>query len=559
MIIIEERKSVKLPNLTSLFFKLPFVNKTVENQIEQLKLQHLNKRTGEYEIPITRLFFIVNLLVKFDDVKINFYKEKERTQLSCKGTHFKYKPYSYQIEGIDYGLNHEGWLLLDDQGLGKTLQMIYLAEVLKKKSDLKHCLVICGVNTLKFNWESEVEKLSNLDCKILGCRTKKNGTKYIGSVADRLKDLKEPIKEFFVITNIETLQDKKFVEAFKKSKNKFDLIVLDEAHRVKNPSAKATGNLLKIDAPRKVALTGTLIMNSPENAYVALKWTGNLNCSYSAFAGMYNVYGGFGGVQVISYKNLDLLQEHIASCSLRRKKEDVLDLPPKTYQKEYVELLPKQRELYDDVEKLVTEELDLLSKRKKISIMEEMVLHMRLRQITAYPGILSSTVTQSAKLDRLEELVEDITAQGDKALIFCTFKSTVPEIEKRLKQYEPLICTGDTPDFEINENKKKFENNPQHKVMVCTWQKMGTGHTLTAANYVIFVDTPWTDADFQQSADRAYRIGQKKHTHIITLICKDTYDERVQEILDRKEMLSTYVIDKKDKGLLQCTDFDSFD
>lgn len=88
---------------------------------------------------------------------------------------------------------------------------------------------------------------------------------------------------------------------------------------------------------------------------------------------------------------------------------------------------------------------------------------------------------------------------------------------------------------------------------------MGTGHTLTAANYVIFIDTPWTDADFQQSADRAYRIGQKKHTHIITLICKDTYDERVQEILDRKEMLSSFLIDKQDKGLSQCSDFDSFD
>lgn len=559
MILIEERKSAKLPNLTSLFFKLPFVNKTVENQIEQLKSFNLNKKTGEYEIAITRLFFIVNLLVKFDDIKVVFYKEEPKELLTCKGTHFKYKPYKYQVEGIDYGLNHDGWLLLDDQGLGKTLQMIYLAEVLKKKNDLKHCLVICGVNTLKFNWASEIEKLSNLDYKILGERTRRNGTKYIGSVADRLDDLQKTIKEFFVITNIETLQAKDFEKAFKKSKNKFDMIVLDEAHRVKNPSAKATKTLLKIKAPRCIALTGTLIMNSPENAYVALKWTNNLNCTYTDFASMYNVYGGFGGVQVISYKNLDLLQEHIAACSLRRKKEEVLDLPPKTYQVDYVELLPKQKELYDDVAKGIAEELDLLSKRKKISIMEEMVLHMRLRQITAYPGILSTTVTQSAKLDRLEELVEDITAQGDKVLVFCSFKSTVPEIQRRLDKYKPLVCTGDTSDFEINDNKKQFENCKDNKVMICTWQKMGTGHTLTAANYVIFIDTPWTDADFQQSADRAYRIGQKKHTHIITLVCKDTYDERVLEILNRKEMLSSYVIDKTDKGLLQCTDFDSFD
>lgn len=80
---------------------------------------------------------------------------------------------------------------------------------------------------------------------------------------------------------------------------------------------------------------------------------------------------------------------------------------------------------------------------------------------------------------------------------------------------------------------------------------MGTGHTLTAANYAIFIDTPWTDADFQQASDRIYRIGQNKRVLIITLITKDTYDERVQEILDRKEMLSTYLVDGKVNPALQ--------
>lgn len=151
MILIEEKQSVKLPNLTSLFFKLPFINKSVEDAINQLKIFNYNKKTQVFELPITRLFFIVNLLTKFDDVKVKFYKQKELPNLSCKGIKFKYKPYSYQLDGIEYGLNHEGWLLLDDQGLGKTLQMIYLAETLRKKVNLEHCLVICGVNNLKFN------------------------------------------------------------------------------------------------------------------------------------------------------------------------------------------------------------------------------------------------------------------------------------------------------------------------------------------------------------------------------------------------------------------------
>jgi SNF2 family DNA or RNA helicase len=85
--------------------------------------------------------------------------------------------------------------------------------------------------------------------------------------------------------------------------------------------------------------------------------------------------------------------------------------------------------------------------------------------------------------------------------------------------------------------------------MSATWQKMGTGHTLTAANYCIFVDTPWTDADFQQAADRIYRIGQNKKVTIITLITKDTYDERVEEILQRKEKISGYLVDGKLKSV----------
>ena len=273
------------------------------------------------------------------------------------------------------------------------------------------------------------------------------------------------------------------------------------------------------------------------------------------FKGMYNVYGGFGGVQVIGYKNLDLLQEHIATCSLRRLKSQVLDLPEKTYHTEYVEMGSKQKALYDEVSKGIAEELDKLPKNKQLTIMEELVMHMRQRQVTAWPGILTTEDIPSAKLDRLEDLVETITNQGDKVVIFSTFKATMPELERRLHKYKPLFCTGDTPDIEINSNQQIFNTDKDRQVMCCTWQKMGTGFTLTAANYIIFIDTPWTDAAFQQTADRIYRIGQNKSVFIITLLTKDTYDERVQEILDMKETLSGYIIDNK-YDVLQYSDFE---
>ena len=554
MIEIIENKAQHLPNVTSLFIRIPIINKDIIDNVNQQQIYYYDKVNNIYEFPITRLYFLVNLLVDYDDIYFIPYKENERTLIKIDDYNFKIKPYQYQLDGINYGLNHSGWLLLDDQGLGKTMQMIYLAEVLHKLEKIEHCLIICGVNGLKYNWMNEIKKFSNLSAIILGETKTRSGKSTISSVTDRCAQLQDKIDEFFVITNLETLQSKDFLKSFKKSKNKFDIIILDEAHKAKSDTSKAAKTLLKLQSKHNIALTGTVITNNPENLYVPLKWTGNLFCTKSMFNKMYNVYGGFNNVQIIGYKNLDLLKNHLATCSLRRLKSDVLELPERTFEIEYVELDNKQRKFYEDVKKGILEELDLLPKDKKLTIMQEMTMNMRLRQITAYPNILTTESIPSAKLDRLEELVEQIISQGDKIVIFSTFKATVPEVIKRLNKYNPLKCTGDESDIEINNNINKFQNNNTNKIIVCTWQKLGTGVTLTAANYVIFIDTPWNDSDFKQACDRCYRIGQKKNTTVITLICKNTYDERVQEILETKENLSNYIIDDIKSNLIQIND-----
>ncbi len=419
--------------------------------------------------------------------------------------------------------------------------MICLADNLRIKEGLQHCLIICGVNSLKKTWLNETKLYSDLDAVILGQRINRRGNLVVGSVADRLNHLASDIKEFFVITNMQTLQSKEFADVFKKSKTKFDMIVFDEAHRVKNPSSMSARTLMKLKAKRRIGLSGTVIMNKPEDAYVPLKWTDNVSCNYGQFKSMYNVYGGFGGVQVVGYKNLNLLQDLISSCSLRRLKKDVLDLPERTFVTEYVDMGKEQQELYDDVADGIAKELDLLPERP--SIIQELTINLRLRQITAYPGIVSTAVTKSAKLERLEELVDTIVGQGDKVVVFNTFKGAAYAEKDILSQYNPVVCTGDQDDEEININKERFNADDDCKVMIATWQKMGTGHTLTAASYMIFIDTPWTQADFSQASDRIYRIGQKNACTIITLITNDSYDERVAEILDRKEQLAGYLTD----------------
>lgn len=529
-----------MPTRTSIFFKLPFYDRELFSSLIQNPYVHYDKNTNEFELFVSKLYWIIELFIPY--CSIEFTRYVEDISVASISEDFKVPLFKHQIDGIKFGISHKGWILGDAPGLGKTCQMICLAERLKQLEHIEHCLIICGVNSLKYNWMNEISIFSDLGCRILGQFTTKTGKLAIKSVAERCAELQSPIEEFFVVTNVETLQSKDFYKSFSKSKNSFGMIVFDEIHKVKSPSSLSAKTLLKLKSNHNIGLTGTLLPSSPNDAYVPLKWTDNIHCNFTEFKKAYNVFGGFNSVQLVGYKNLDVLKDCIQSSSLRRLKEDVLDLPPKTLKIEYVEMGEIQQALYDEVSLGIAEELDKLPPNSKLTIMQEMVMHLRQRQVTAFPGILTSDDVPSAKLDRLEELVEEIIAQDSKVVVYSTFKETLIEVEKRLNKYGCIVCSGDNSDAEIDDFKKDFSENPNKKVFVSTWQKMGTGHTLVSANYIIFIDTPWTSAEFEQCADRIHRIGQSKNVHIITLVTKDTYDERVLEIIDMKETISDYIL-----------------
>ena len=434
-------------------------------------------------------------------------------------------------------------MLLDAPGLGKTLQMIYLAQELKRLGKIEHCLIICGINTLKINWKKEIERHSNLTCKILGERVNKKGRYLIGSIKDRLDDLLNTIDEFFVITNIETLRDDKILKALtnKKAKNKFDMMVVDEAHTFKSVQSLQAKHFLKLNnAKYKIALTGTVLVNSPLDAYVPLKWLGIENCTYTNFKYYYCNFGGPFNNQLINYKNIDKLKDEIGKYSLRRTK-DILDIPPKNIIHEYLDLNDSQRRFYDDLVDGIVEEAD------KVEINNTNILSMmiRLRQALACPTILTTNNIESVKIDRAVDLVEQIISNNEKVVIFSVFKGTLDILNERLKKYNPLLCTGDIKDTIISENIDEFQNNQSYKVILCTTAKMGTGITLNAATNAIFIDTPYTAAQCIQCEDRIHRVTNKYPVFIYYLWANDTIDMRVKEIVEDKSMLSDYIIDDK--------------
>ncbi len=475
---------------------------------------------------------------------------------------FTTKPYKHQMEGVIYGLEHESFLLGDDQGLGKTKEIIDIAMCRKQTDGLKHCLIICGINGNKYNWADEVKIHSKEDSWILGTRfTKRPPIKMIeGSTKDKMEDLNNIPHQFFWITNIETLRGGSFKEKQGKrtvmrfpiaekiqelcDRGIIGMIAFDEAHKAKNPDSQQGKALLSIDCKGpKIPMSGTFVLNNPLDLYLPLRWAGFETHSFYAYKQHYCKMGGFGGKEIVGYKNLDELRSMVSKVMLRRVKGDVLDLPPKVHTIEWVDAYPEQKSLYKEVKDQVRDNID------KVKVHPDPLSEMlRLRQVTGYPGILSSTVTKSAKMDRMEELVEDEVSVGGKAIIFSNWSEMTNVIRHKLKKYNPAYITGEVGSVQRMEEKDRFQNDPNCKVMIGTIGALGTGFTLTAAQLVIFVDEPWNRGIKDQAEDRAHRIGTRGTVRIVTILTRDTVDEGVYNLVQKKGKMADLLVDGKVDG-----------
>lgn len=541
MIQIKENTSKKLPGGTSLFVSFNYNEEIIKTIKTFCDVYNYDKKEKIWEVPITSLSRLLDNLCSIDDITLEVLKDKKQKKSNNEiTTKLKTKPYPYQNEGIKYGINNDRFLLLDAPGLGKSLQIIYIAQELKKTEKLEHCLVICGVNTLKNNWKNEIKTHSNLSCRILGEKVNTKGNVVIGSVQERLEQLKHPIKEFFVITNVETLRNNDIVKEINSNKvNKFDMIVVDEVHRCKSNTSQQGKNLLKLTkAKHRIGLSGTVLMNNPLDCYVPLKWIGAENCNATNFKYYYCNFGGPFGNELIGYKNMNILKDMLESNSLRRTK-DLLDLPEKTIIHELVDMESSQSNFYDNIKNGIISQVD------KVHMTTTSLLAMvsRLRQATACPSYLTTENISSAKIDRAIDIAEQIVNNGNKVVIYSIFKETLNILNEKLSNYQPLLCTGDIKDNIIADNISKFQTDESYKVMLATCQKMGTGITLTAANYAIFIDCPWTQADCLQCEDRIHRIGSKEPVFIYYLWTNNTIDMRVKDIVETKGILSDYVVD----------------
>lgn len=516
-------------------------DKKIIDYIKAFPIRNYDPDTKTWEIPLEQFPRFVDFYKKPINLHIRYGKSKEVKEIEIPADYiFNFTPYPHQLEGIKFGLNHDSFLLADQQGCGKTVQSASIACIRKKLYGYKHCLIICAVNGSKYNWKKECEQFTNEKAHILGSRITRNGNEVIKSSLEKLEDIKNiDTLPFFIITNKETLRNKDIIKELEKQSSKIDMCIYDEIHMSKNIYSQQGRGLLKVDCDCKIALSGTPILNNPIDTYMVMRWLGYETHSMTAYKQRYCVMGGYGGYEIISYKNIDELKNRFNHIQLRRLKEDCLNLPPKLYETEYLELSDKQRILYNEVKNDIIANID----NKDLSS-NPLVRIIRLRQVTANPAILSDKITDSIKYDRCEELVEDLVKDNRKCLIFSNWVEVIKPLYERLQKYNPALIIGETKDY-IEQEKSKLNNDPTCYCALGTIGAMGTSHTLTGADTVIFLDEPWNRGTKEQAEDRCHRIGTKNSVNIITFICKNTIDERINRIVQEKGEWADCIVDGK--------------
>lgn len=493
------------------------------------------------------------------------------------------KLYPHQLDFMKYAIDRQrkgyrsGFLCADSPGLGKTIESVNYAMYNKLYNRYKHCLVICNVNTSKYNWQDDIRKHTNgkMSGYILGSRKRKHpkpgqAIYIVGSSQNKLDDLlcghmygddTESELPYFIILNVEAIRMKvgkrypiadKIIDMI--NDGELNMIIIDEVHKNMSPTSLQGKQILRIKDKTHsrctwVSLTGTPIVNKPTDAFLPMRLIDAHNfTSYYKWCQYFCVYGGYGGHEVIAYRNIPRLKFMLQQNMIRRRKEDVLNLPDKIHMDVYVENTKYQSRLAEEVT------MDLIAHAEEIANdLNPMVRFLRLRQVNGSPELVdhdlrvdNTYLKYNAKLVKLLELLEEIHERGEKTVIFSNWVEPLRTLFKFLSSKYKVCCfTGTMSEAERQKHKRVFMNNPEYTVMIGTIGALGTTHTLTAANNIIFYDEPWTYADKLQAEDRCHRISAKKSVNVYTLISKDTIDERVHDIVYSKKDTSDYLVDNK--------------
>ena len=502
----------------------------------------------------------------------------------------KLTPYPFQAIGMNFLCDTKNCIIADQMGLGKTVQTIGAAYKLYRKGQIKKVLIICP-SALKYQWGEEIDKFIDTE-KYNISYTIIDGTKK-QRVVDY--DYLHENKVLYTIINYElVLNDIDYLLEFE-----WDVIALDEVHRIRNWKSKTSQAINKLNAEYKWGATGTPVQNKPEElfnifGFINSKVLGN----WWQFRNSHIIIGEKFGQQnmVLGYKKLGWLHEKISPYMLRRLKKDVApDLPEMIISNYYVEMYPEQYKLHESIRE------DLFNTIKEISQFTErdengniIKQHPKADSILGMFAMLQGTCDtpyllemsdskmaerykigdgkfKSPKIDELEDILKDFidsyepentpekyNGLGPKAVIFTQFDRMRMLIVERISKLGKCeIINGKLNSKKKIEALRRFQIDPNIRFLVCT-DAANYGLNISQANLLISIDLPWNPAVWQQRNARIHRIDSEyKNINIINLISKDGLDERILDVLYNKQDMAAAIIESRDEEKEQISNLTS--
>jgi SWI/SNF-related matrix-associated actin-dependent regulator of chromatin subfamily A-like protein 1 len=421
--------------------------------------------------------------------------------------------FPYQQEGIEFLVKTKNSYLTDEMGLGKTIQVIGFTNLMASKK----VLVVCPAS-LKLNWVREFERFS----------TRKRRAQIIKSNATTIAAYAD-----LIVVSYDTLRNG--VDKFRDIA--FDLIVLDESHYIKNMDAQRTRAVIQLEAPWKIALTGTPILNRPAEIFATVNWLqpGVLG-EYVAFLNRHcsqMVYNPYTGSTMESWRGAhhveELRDKLYASVMLRRRKEDVLpQLPEKTRQVIEVEGLKRESE---EIHRRLMQEF------KKV---DDLISALQFRQSMSADFLHLLTMerhkTALEKVPHCAVYITELLESRDKIVVFAHHRDVIESLRQYLvkKKIGLVTFTGEMNDEQKNQAVQQFQHNDAVQVFIGSIRAAGTGITLTSADLVLFLELDYTPAVMLQAEDRTHRIGQRNNVLIQYFVFKNGLDAMIVNMLIKK-------------------------
>ncbi|MGH7117684.1 MAG: DEAD/DEAH box helicase [Acetobacteraceae bacterium] len=436
----------------------------------------------------------------------------------------------YQVEGVLHLAFAERALLADEMGLGKTIQAIAAVVLLRRIRGIARVLVVLPAS-LKAEWEEQITRFTDLSVTIVA-----------GSRADRLRQYAAPTA--FTLVNYEqVLIDRRDINHIVRP----DVIILDEAQRIKNWQTKTAQAVKELESPYAFVLTGTPLENRIDEIYSIVQYLdpGILGPLFRFNRDFYTLDARG---RPVDYKNLGVLRERLAPVMLRRRKDEVAEqLPGRTLDTYFVTMTEEQRLRYQDYEapaaRLAAQAQRRPLTKEEFERLQQLLACMRM--ICDTPYILDPACRVSPKLDELEHVLADLLADRERKIIIFSEWERMLELVRELVEEMGIDFawhTGSVPQEKRRIAQKRFKSDPACRLFLST-DCGSVGLNLQAASAVVNLDLPWNPARLEQRIARAWRKNQVRAVTVVNLVCEDSIEHRIMHLLVEKQDLADGVLD----------------